>query len=77
MNYYQMHDMRGIEGLKAMGEMMNSMMAFQHNNFKAMMESHTKLMDKMIDKVCSKRRKRIHHRNSDSSFDGGKDDVST
>ena len=39
------------EHLKTMNDMMTSMLMFQHNNFKAMMDSHTHLMTKIIDKV--------------------------
>lgn len=45
------------EPLRAMDEIMTSMLAFQHNNFRAMIDSHTQLMNKMIDKMWHKKRR--------------------
>jgi hypothetical protein len=38
------------EQLRTMSEMMNTMFAYQHKNFKTLMDSHTHLMSRIIDK---------------------------
>lgn len=45
------YDLPPSEPLRAVDEIMTSMFAFQHNNFRAMIDSHTQLMNKMIDKM--------------------------
>lgn len=67
--YGQQMDIRGNEQLRTMSEMMNTMLAFQHNNFKVMIDSHNHIMNKMIDKMCSKK-KRNKKSTSESSYRG-------
>lgn len=50
-------DFRNNEGMKVMNDMMATMMTYQHNNFKAMIDSHTHLMNKLIDKLPVKKSK--------------------
>jgi len=65
--YNHMSDVRNNESLRAMNQMMHSMMSFQHNNFKAMMSSHTTVMNQMIDKVWSPKKKRNRQKYDRSS----------
>ena len=65
--YNQQIDYRGNEHMRMMTEMMNSMMMFQQNNLKFLMDSHTHLMSKLIAKTCKKRRR--HYREESSSSD--------
>lgn len=62
--YNQMVDVRFHEQAMLMSEMMNSMLMFQQSNFKTMMDSHTHLMSKLIDKTKPRRRRK---RYSDSN----------
>lgn len=48
--YNNQADPRQNEQLRAMSEMMNTMFAYQSKNFKSLMDSHTQLMSKLIDK---------------------------
>ena len=65
--YNQPVDYRGFDQMRFMCEMMNSMMMLQQNNFKTMIESHTHLMNKLLDKTT--KRKRRHNRKYSSSSD--------
>jgi len=50
-------DFRNNEYLKSMSEMMNTVCAYNNNNFKMMVESHTHILSKLIDKVHLKKKK--------------------
>lgn len=55
-HYSHNAEARSSECLKTMAEMMNTMCAYNNSNFKIMMDSHTQIMSKLLDKVKAKKK---------------------
>ncbi|CAI2383738.1 unnamed protein product [Moneuplotes crassus] len=65
-SYIHNFQSRTSDYLNTMSEMMSTMCAYNSKNFKIMMDSHTQIMSKLLDKVNSpKRPKNTHESNKD------------